>query len=168
MKTLNTIILTLQYDRFGLVDIATGIAAIRAQTEARNKNRVPLSGAMLKLASLRLRTFAGKGTQCSACGLQASHFAIERSYIHAGLPEEEQRYHLNLWGVKDSEEILFTHDHTLARCLGGANTVSNSTTMCTICNGAKSVGERHKLELRRQVDAAKKLVSKKGIQTTNG
>jgi hypothetical protein len=34
--------------------------------------------------------------------------------------------------------VLFTHDHTLARGLGGADAIENTTTMCSPCNQKKS------------------------------
>ncbi|MNE07882.1 hypothetical protein D3C80_1005220 [compost metagenome] len=37
--------------------------------------------------------------------------------------------------------MLFTHDHTLARSLGGTDDASNTTTMCAKCNFLKSKGE---------------------------
>lgn len=46
-------------------------------------------------------------------------------------------YHLNLWGVKDGEEVLFTHDHVLARGLGGKDNLDNTQTMCCYCNWEK-------------------------------
>lgn len=92
----------------------------------------------IKLMSLRLRTFAEKGTTCSVCGLPASHFAIER-HNHVS---QSSSYHLNLWGIdQEGKEILFTHDHTLARALGGKDSMTNTTTMCFDCNMRKSIDE---------------------------
>ena len=94
-----------------------------------------IRGHYVKVSGVRLNTFAQYGTTCSACGLEATHFAIERNL---GQPS----YHLNLYGMKDNEEVLFTHDHTLARSLGGKDHISNTTTMCITCNQEKSVIER--------------------------
>lgn len=62
---------------------------------------------------LRLFTFKAKGTKCVACGLEATHFAMEKTGGVKELP------HLNLYASSPSGDILFTHDHTLARSLGG-------------------------------------------------
>ena len=101
--------------------------------------RQEVNGEMVRVFSLRLQTFHLHGTKCSCCGLEASYFAIERN------DEDEVRgrpYHLNLWGVnKDGEEVLFTHDHILARALGGKDEISNTQTMCTWCNFEKSLKE---------------------------
>src|ERR1035437_5984742 len=52
-------------------------------------------------------------------------------------------YHLNMWGVDDqNEEVLFTHDHTHARGLGGRDILDNSETMCCFCNWEKGVQEQ--------------------------
>jgi hypothetical protein len=67
--------------------------------------------------------------------LEAKYFALEKTL-------EKDPYHLNLYGVKNGKEVLFTHDHTLARSLGGRDNISNTTTMCTHCNFEKSKGER--------------------------
>jgi hypothetical protein len=102
----------------------------------RSKNKIKkcYNGIEVNVTSLRLQTFLQKGTRCVHCGLNASHFAIERSRGNS--------WHLNLWGVKESgEEILFTHDHILARGLGGLDRPENTQTMCTECNFQKSLEE---------------------------
>lgn len=71
---------------------------------------------------------------CSACGLQPTHAAV------FGSAQSEDKF-INFFGLQNSHEILLTHDHTLARALGGENNLSNTTTMCVDCNGQKSVFE---------------------------
>lgn len=94
-----------------------------------------LNGYTVNTKSLRLTNFAHSHT-CSCCGLVATHFAIESN--SGATPS----WHLNMWhsdGV--NEEILFTHDHTIARSLGGDHSADNTTTMCTVCNAKKSEEE---------------------------
>ena len=98
------------------------------------KSRVEINGISLNISSLRLQTFAMKGTVCKCCGLKATHFAIERDIATAS---KDGPYHLNLWGIKDDEEVIFTHDHTLARGLGGKDNINNTKTMCCYCNWEK-------------------------------
>lgn len=86
---------------------------------------------MVKVSSLRLRTFALKGTKCSCCGLEATHFNIECAVAN------KNQWHLNLY----AGDILFTHDHTLSRGMGGADAIENTTTMCYPCNFEKSKSE---------------------------
>lgn len=117
-----------EYDRAGIVAIADVIPLIKDPSIS----KVVLHGHQVKVTSLRLRTFA-KSCECSACGLKATHFAVESN----------SDWHLNLWADRgpDKKEMLFTHDHTLARGLGGADDESNVTTMCAKCNHQKSIGE---------------------------
>jgi 5-methylcytosine-specific restriction endonuclease McrA len=99
------------------------------------KIKVVIDGDKLKVSSLRLRCFALHGTTCSCCGLEASHFAVESN------DQTVTTMHLNLYGIKDGEDVLFTHDHTLSRGNGGADRIENVTTMCSPCNWAKSLTE---------------------------
>jgi cytochrome c553 len=94
--------------------------------------RVKLHGHEVRVKSLRLKNFA-KSHACCDCGLVATHFAVE---------ENGSEWHINLWAERPGmKEMLFTHDHTLARSLGGADTEENTTTMCAKCNHKKAVGE---------------------------
>jgi hypothetical protein len=97
------------------------------------KTKTLINGVSINTYSLRLQTFLEKGTECAECKLKATHFAIERAPN-----KENESYHLNLWGLNDkSEEILFTHDHIIARALGGKDHISNTQTMCCFCNWEK-------------------------------
>lgn len=143
------------YDRLKKISIEETMSAIGVQVDYLKKRgffealknghkskRQILDGVEVHLTSLRLLTFFQKGTTCSCCGLKASYFAFERNAGKKG-KQAEGSYHLNLWGVnEEGEEILFTHDHTLARVLGGADDGTNTTTMCTKCNCEKSKLEK--------------------------
>jgi hypothetical protein len=109
------------------------------------------------VSSLRLRTFARDGADastlcCSECGLQAKFFAIE-TFANGN----QETAHINLYGIHGGKDVLFTHDHTLARSLGGSDTLSNSTTMCSPCNSFKSKaeGEERARRLQEARDARK-------------
>lgn len=92
-----------------------------------------IGGKMVKADSLRMRTFKEKGQVCAACGLKATHFAIER---HAY--QKEGPYHINMYGVdSDGDDVLFTHDHIHPRSKGGADNITNTQTMCGPCNWTK-------------------------------
>lgn len=121
------------YVRAGIVSIEEVLPLIADRTV----QKVELHGHMVNVTSLRLRTFAEKGLCCSACGLQATHFAVETQ-------KANNHWHLNLWADRSAEgkgEMLMTHDHTLSRGLGGRDHIDNVTTMCRKCNHQKSVGE---------------------------
>lgn len=117
-------------------------AMIDADNKERNK-RVEFEGVKVKLSSLRLITFATYGTECADCGIQASHFAFERHPV-------DENYHLNLWAMcDDGTEVLMTHDHILARSLGGADNISNTQPMCMICNCGKGKIEQKIRDIRK-------------------
>lgn len=127
------------YTRAGIVAIADVLPAIAVGI----RKKAEFCGHVVNVSSLRLQTFV-KSTVCSCCGLAATHFAVEHN--------DGFSWHLNLWADRSNEgkgEMLFTHDHTLARCLGGADDESNVTTMCAKCNHRKGFDERieyHKLK----------------------
>ena len=129
------------YDRKSTLPVDVVIADIKAAMSENSpirieKRKIIYHGELVKICTLRLQTFAIRGLICK-CGLQASYFALERHHV-----SKNGVYHLNLWGVNEiGEEILFTHDHVLARSLGGKDEIENTTTMCTICNFEKSLIE---------------------------
>jgi hypothetical protein len=122
------------YERIGILNIDEVIAVIGEHFDAYgNKGKVDIAGYYVNVQSVRLRTFAHTGTSCGCCGIQADYFAVERS---PGNPKAG--YHLNLWGKDDEgNEVLFTHDHIIARALGGKDDLSNTETMCGPCNWEK-------------------------------
>jgi 5-methylcytosine-specific restriction endonuclease McrA len=82
----------------------------------------------IKTQSLRLKTFKRSQT-CVCCGLQGTKFLLQRAV--------EENPHLNLFGEKDGEDILFTMDHFVPQSKGGTNDPSNLQTMCSQCNELK-------------------------------
>jgi hypothetical protein len=94
----------------------------------------------IRRRGLRLATFVrdGQGCRCSACGIPAVHFQLERE----GSGDPDRPWCLQLYGQHPNGTwVRFTHDHTLARALGGADDLSNTTTMCAPCNRQKAKGE---------------------------
>jgi hypothetical protein len=126
-------------ERLCQIPLEEVLPAIREPASSRDRVKVVIRGYKLNAQSLRLRTFKNKGTICCACGLAASYFVIEKVKASNEAP------HLNLYGLKDGVEILFTHDHTLARGLGGSNHISNSQPMCGPCNWAKGLEEQNQV-----------------------
>lgn len=111
--------------------------------------RISFLGQEIKLESLRLECFAKKGTSCSVCGLQAQFFALEKNKKD----KTTNNYHLNLYGYDDAQkEVLFTHDHTIARSNGGKDCFENVTTMCGPCNWSKGVNENpHRVKTQTEI-----------------
>lgn len=139
------------YDRLKIVEKEKVLAAISdILKKGLSSKRTPFDGVLLKLTTLRMMTFFEDGTKCHCCGLDASYFAIERNATEAKR-DPKTNYHLNLWGIDENgDEVLFTHDHTLARALGGKDDRSNTKTMCTKCNFEKSIIEKEILKEKRK------------------
>ena len=127
-----------KYHRAGVVDLQLGLSHIVNFQEKEHRYKVNLDGYRVNVNSNRLKTFIHSQT-CPCCHVQASFFAIEKIYKkYLSNPESKKGYHINLYGLnKDNEEVLFTHDHTLARSLGGADELTNTVTMCSPCNAHK-------------------------------
>lgn len=85
----------------------------------------------IKFSSHRLWTFAGGGTKCEECGLEADFFAVEKN--HQG----EARPHLNLYAETVDGEVLFTKDHITPQSKGGKDHIRNYQTLCKPCNEEK-------------------------------
>jgi hypothetical protein len=85
------------------------------------------------VTSVRLRTFAFKGTRCVSCGIEGIHFRKVRGH------PSDHRPHLNLYaaGLSDSIEVLMTKDHIIPRARGGSDNLGNMQTMCFRCNERK-------------------------------
>lgn len=120
-----------KYERVGTLSIDEVFNEIKNHLNFPGKKRVKIKDFFVNVQSLRLRTFFHTGIDCPCCENKATFFAVERT---AG----NKHYHLNLYGIdKNKEELLFTHDHTLARALGGSDDLSNTQTMCGPCNWEK-------------------------------
>ncbi len=121
-----------QYERIGTIPIETVFPFIEKHLYNKEKIREDINGFFVNVSSLRLKTFFLHGIGCSCCENKASFFAVERS------TGTNSPYHINLYGYdKDGAEILFTHDHILARGLGGTDTIDNTRTSCGPCNWKK-------------------------------
>jgi hypothetical protein len=83
----------------------------------------------VSMKSQRYQLFAEKGTICVCCGLKAEYFALER---HRN--GNTDKFHFNLYGRRNGEEIMFTKDHIIPKSKGGPDTIENYQTMCQECN----------------------------------
>lgn len=89
-----------------------------------------INGVQVNLTSQRLILFE-KNNKCVDCGLVGTYLALEKTN------EIDKSYHLNLYGIRDGEEILMTKDHIFPKSLGGSNKLKNYQTMCCVCNMKK-------------------------------
>lgn len=102
-----------------------------------------LDGDEVSISSTRLRTFSEKGITCTKCGITGQYFVKERTRLNKKqkLLRKKKGYdafHLNLYAIKDGEEILMTRDHIFPKSRGGTNSITNSQTMCKTCNELKA------------------------------
>ena len=140
-----------QYVRLGTITLKDACEKILEQWENSGEPDSPkwegpkwsVQGYEVGVGSTRLKTFARhyqnhNGTiACVNCGLQASFFSIDNL---ARNPQGSP--HINLFGVgPDGNEVLFTHDHTVARVFGGADDLGNTRVMCSPCNSRKGTKE---------------------------
>ena len=144
-----------KYHTHSKASIAEVFEAIAAQIPPNIKNggTTKINGQIVGVSSVRLRTFHKTGAACHACGLEATHFELNRD---SGGEARNAHYHLNLWGVNaDGYPVLFTHDHKLARSLGGADNLTNTETMCSPCNAKKGkLEQKEALRLSKLEEAA--------------
>ena len=95
---------------------------------------ITLDGDVVKMNSVRLRTFLNKGCKCVKCGLEGKYFY---KLINNG----QYSYHLELFGEKDGKLVMMTKDHIIPKSKGGANNINNMQPMCEICNSEKANNE---------------------------
>lgn len=104
---------------------------IHILTDISNKqSTVNLFGYEIYTQSGRYWNFERHGFKCCKCGLEASFAAIEKK-------SNSKKYHINLYGIENGEEVLFTKDHIFPKSLGGKNVNKNYQTMCEKCNSKK-------------------------------
>ena len=121
-----------QYDRFHKTYTLKEVLPFVRVTGRRLEKE--FDGNLVKMFSLRLRTFQIHGTCCEKCGLCGDFFALER-HLMTSHYTDKQRYHFNLYGINEAaEEILFTKDHIIPKSKRGPNSVNNMQTLCIICN----------------------------------
>jgi len=122
--------LSQSYTRYATIPLKEGLDILQSAFHEQRKRSV-IRGYIVNTSSLRLFTFAGRGTCCTFCGLEATHFALE---TNNGSPKP----HMNMWGVDATgEEILFTHDHIVPKSDGGSDSIHNTQTCCVRCNSKK-------------------------------
>lgn len=104
-----------------------------------NTSVTDINNHQIKTERLKYKTFIKDYLNnefcCSSCKKIPTHAVVFTN------PFTNEK-HLNFFGInKKNQEVLFTHDHTIARSLGGTDTLDNTTTMCNDCNSFKSAIE---------------------------
>jgi hypothetical protein len=59
-------------------------------------------------------------------------------------------FSINLYGIRDGDEVMLTWDHLLPKSLGGSNRMENAQCMCFTCNNHK----RNRLTLKELIEVA--------------
>lgn len=147
----------MRYSRLGTLSIEEGMAILRAhqaRPENEIKQRVEIMGQMVALGGMRIQSFFHKELCCSSeeCSLKPAFFAIEKGEAKRKGRVNRSNYQLNIYGINEcGDEIEFTHDHTLARGLGGEDVLENISIMCLRCNQRKSYFEHQEMIRRGMV-----------------
>lgn len=100
--------------------------------ELDSKLKYMFDGYLVKVSTLRLRTFKTKGCECKYCGLEATHFEINDFISKKGKQIGQQ--HLNLW----AGDVLMTKDHLNPASNEGKDHLKNMVTCCEECNHLKA------------------------------
>jgi len=87
--------------------------------------KVEVDGYSINVTSVRLKTFATKGTACICCGVEGTHYKID------GGPSQA---HFNLY---TDTGVLLTKDHEVCKSHGGKDTLDNMNPMCYPCNNLR-------------------------------
>lgn len=104
-----------------------------------------------RVESQRTTLFKEKGTKCACCGLEASYFKKTSNVPFKRLSndrKEKVTFHVNLMGVRNGKEVLFTKDHVKPKFKKGENNLDNYETSCSTCNFLKNSLEISMSELR--------------------
>lgn len=73
-----------------------------------------------------------KNNKCVCCGLEGTYFKKKFN-----LKATHTTCHLNMFGVKNGKEVMFTKDHIIPKSKGGTDCFENYQTMCQDCNTLK-------------------------------
>ncbi len=111
--------------------ISIGHYPIKSVFKHTGKKKVVFDNVMVKMDSQRYHNFKRHGIKCKSCGIEGQYFSLE-SHDH-----QLNKYHFNLYAMKNGERVLMTKDHIKPKSKGGKNTMDNYQTMCMPCNNKK-------------------------------
>jgi len=122
-----------KYIRVGTFPIMDVLSNISFNQDNTKKEVKKFGKYEVKMNSDRYLTFKVKGVNCDSCGLEGRYFALEKD-IH----QDTDKYHFNLYGILNGEEVMLTKDHVIPKSKGGKSNISNYKTLCIKCNGRKA------------------------------
>ena len=106
-------------------------------------------GIYIRVGNNKFKTFQNDGVCCYNCGIEGEYFSLEKdtSMEKTAIKNKcdlSNRYSINLYALDENNTpVLMTHDHVIARGLGGSSNLDNLKTMCSRCNNRKSANETH-------------------------
>ena len=117
-------------ERVKLLDLDNGLELIE---QLSNNKPVEALGYEFTKKSTRLRLFQNGHLFCCKCGVEGTHWYIERD-----LRNGHDRFGLQFYGKnKAGQEVMLTWDHIIPKSMGGNDSLSNAQTMCLACNAGK-------------------------------
>ena len=116
------------YERLGIICVDDVLQAI---AEGRP---IQYLGETCYTSSTRLLTYHAHGVGCCVpgCCIKGEYFAVERAW-----KPRHSRYHLNLYGTHEGEEVMMTSDHKIPKSKGGIDNIINRQPMCYPHNSTK-------------------------------
>jgi 5-methylcytosine-specific restriction endonuclease McrA len=122
-----------EYFRLGTISLMEGLNRLALARSGQLPQDQFILGTKVGFSSNRIQTYLIHGVSCVDCGVQGTHFAVERKHPYEG-------WHLNLYGIKGRKrnEVMITSDHVVPKSKGGADDLSNRQPMCFNCNIRKS------------------------------
>jgi hypothetical protein len=119
------------YNRKGILKIEEVLPFVNSEN---GTNKKILLGVEISLGGKRIRSFKVNGIKCQHCGLVGEYFAVEQC---STTQQSNNKWHLNLYAIKNGHEVMMTRDHVFPLGSGGSNKIINSQTLCSPCNQKK-------------------------------
>lgn len=120
--------------KLALDDVLSCVAECKVVGEKRTTKAVKCmvgeQAFIVNVFSLRLQTFV-KSVECAFCGVKGEFFLLVQG-------EKDPKAHFNLYANDPLfGHIVMTHDHIVARSIGGHDNITNTQAACIICNNIK-------------------------------
>lgn len=122
------------YERKEIYSLEDVLQHVYSKEEFNNKPELRkhiFDGDSIRMTSKRYRVFK-LNHKCVKCKIEGRFFAKEKL---KGV--DSNIYHFNLYGIKNSKEVMLTKDHIVPKSLGGTNSIDNLCCMCVDCNQKK-------------------------------